>query len=89
LKNKNVKVYYVYLSDSTPEKRVLLSNIRKRGREFEQHYTSEKLNALEAVYRKCTDDLEGLNCEKQELELTDAFYSRGYEWIENYIADEK
>lgn len=39
---RNTKIYYFYLNDPTPDKSILLSNIHKRGRDFEQHYIQQR-----------------------------------------------
>ncbi len=58
LKENNVKIVYIWFNDYTDDKRILMKNIRKRGREFEQGYTTESLTKLEEVYRECVKDLQ-------------------------------
>ena len=81
----DVKVIYIYLNDATPEKRILLANINKRGRSFEEHYTSEELNKLENVYKESIKDLEGLDYEIYNINLCDDFYGNGICWVEQIV----
>ena len=82
---KNTKIYYFYLNDPTPDKSILLSNIKSRDRDFEQHYTSEKLIELENIYRGCISDLDGLDYNSFVINLTKDFYDSGYLWIEGTV----
>jgi deoxyadenosine/deoxycytidine kinase len=82
LKKQKVKVIWCYLFDPTPDKSILLRNIRNRGREFEQHYDSESLNKLEDVYLGCVSDLDGLDYEIKILILNNDFYRSGCQIVE-------
>lgn len=85
LKRQKVKVIWCYLFDPTPDKSILLRNIRSRGREFEQHYNSESLSKLEEVYLECVSDLDGLDYEIKTIFLSEEFYKSGCEIIESIV----
>ncbi len=88
LRENNVKIIYIWLHDYTETKRILIRNIRKRGREFEQGYTSVQLIQLEKIYRECVNDLHGLDHECHSIDITDDFYKCGYLVIEGIIRDD-
>lgn len=83
---KNTKIYYFYLNDYTSDKSILLSNIKTRGRDFEQHYTSKKLIDLENIYQGCVGDLNNLDYKIFIINLTKDFYDFGYLWIESIVS---
>lgn len=82
---KNTKIYYFYLNDPTPDKSILLANIKNRGRDFEQHYITEKLDNLENIYQGCIADLDGLDYKIYVFNLTKDFYDFGHLWIESIV----
>lgn len=72
LKVNDVKILYIYLSNE--DKNILLSNIKKRGREYEQSMTKEDLIRLESIYKNAFHDLEDLHSIAQRIELSNEFY---------------